>query len=52
MKPKNTIWETEFSAEIEAVGKEVKLFWECDKIFVDSGSGIGTHAEYICPFED
>jgi NADPH:quinone reductase-like Zn-dependent oxidoreductase len=48
-KPKNPILGSEFSGEIEAVGKDVKLFRAGDYVF---GAYEGTHCEYICMPED
>ena len=48
-KPKNPILGSEFSGEIESVGKDVKLFKPGDYIF---GAYEGTHCEYICMPED
>ena len=44
-KPKNKILGSEFSGEIESVGKNVKLFKTGDFVF---GAYEGTHCEYIC----
>ncbi len=48
-KPKNPILGSEFSGEIESVGKDVKLFKTGDYVF---GACEGTHCEYICMPEE
>ena len=45
--PKNKTLGSEFSGEIEAVGKDVKLFKLGDKV-VGTTPGYGSYSEYIC----
>jgi NADPH:quinone reductase-like Zn-dependent oxidoreductase len=51
-RPKITTLGGELAGEIEAVGKNVKLFKSSDQIFGTAGPGFGANAEYICIPED
>jgi len=48
IRPKNPIPGTGLAGEIEAVGKDVKLFKEGDQVFGETVFGSGTYAEYVC----
>jgi len=52
MRPKNPIPGTGLAGEIEAVGKDVKLYNEGDQVFGETGLGFGAHAEYVCVPEE
>lgn len=47
-KPRIPILGGAFAGDIEAIGKDVKLFKIGDKVFGSTGMSLGTYAEYKC----
>lgn len=51
-RPKNQILGNEFAGEIEAIGKDVKMFQPGDQVFGYNDIQFGAHAEYMVMAED
>ena len=47
-KPRNPISGMTFSGEVEAIGKEVRLFKQGDKVYGTTGMRLRANAEYTC----
>jgi NADPH:quinone reductase-like Zn-dependent oxidoreductase len=47
-KPKISILGSEFSGEVESVGKDVRRFSQGDRVFGYRGPRMGAYAEYLC----
>lgn len=51
-KPRIKILGIDLAGEIEAIGKDVKLFKAGDHVFGSPGTKFGGHAEYVCVSEN
>ncbi len=47
-RPRRKVLGTEFSGEIESIGKNVKKFRKGDRVYGFAGFGLGAYAEYKC----
>jgi NADPH:quinone reductase-like Zn-dependent oxidoreductase len=50
--PRKMILGSQFAGEIEAIGKDVHLFEEGDRVYGANGLNVGCYAEYVCIPED
>lgn len=51
-KPRRPIWGAVVAGDIEAVGKDVKLFREGDQVYGSTGLRLGGYAECVCMPEE
>ena len=47
-RPRRPVWGAVFAGDVEAVGKNVKLFREGDQVYGSTGLRLGAYAEYTC----